>query len=181
MCCVYISFVYDINILWLWGITMWVHFLVFFLTVFLNVESQVCRLLHLTEVMHVLCVYMWVCVQLCIGVQVCMPLHTHTEARGILLYHPLPYALETSSHSLSLELAWQPVSPSNPPASAVHRTGVTVEYTARSAFRMTAGSSCLQSRLTEPSPQPWFRRLDSLGQRASPVLSSWLIFWFYSL
>lgn len=34
----------------------------FFLTVFLNVESQVCRLLHLTEVMHVLCVYMrYVC------------------------------------------------------------------------------------------------------------------------
>lgn len=130
---------------------------------------------------HALCVYMRVCVQLCIGVQVCMPLHTHTEASGILLYHPLPYALETSSHSLSLELAWQPVSPSNPPASAVHCTGVTVEYTARSAFRMTAGSSCLQSRLTEPSPQPWFRRLDSSGQRASPVLSSWLIFWFYSL
>ena len=76
--------------------------------------------------MCAMCVHAYVCVQLCIGVYACPYTHTHTEARDILLYHPLPYALETSSHSLSQELAWQPVSPSNPPASAVHRTGVTV-------------------------------------------------------
>lgn len=141
--CVLISFVYDINIFLLWGITMLVHFFSFFFfnSVFECREPGMLSLASYRSHVCAMCVNACVCVQLCIGVQVCMPLHAHTEARGILLYHPLPYALETSSHSLSQELAWQPVSPSNPPASAVHRTGVTVEYTARPAFRMAAGSS----------------------------------------
>lgn len=114
----------------------------------------------------------------CIGVQVCMPLSTHTETRGIRLYHPLLYSLETSSHLLNLKLGWQSASPSNLPVSAAHGTGLTVGYTARPALTGVLGLHACRASSTESSPQSWIPIFDISGHRTSSVSASWLSFNF---